>query len=89
MAKYLINTIETYRIDNEAEVEEILEEAKSNKKYELTKYNCSQKEIKAKGEIIDSYYKLSLTKSFTSEKEPDRQVNITYDGGGTYSGSAF
>lgn len=89
MAKYLINTVETYRVDNETEVQQILENAKADHKYELIKYNCAQKDIKVKGEIVDSYFKLSLTKSFTSEKEPERQVEITYNSGGNYNGSAF
>lgn len=89
MAKYLISTVETYRVDSEPEVQQILEEAKTDKKFELTKYNCAQKDVKQKGEIVDSYFKLSLTKTFTSEKEPERSVEISYDGGGTYDGSAF
>jgi len=89
MAKYLISTVETYRVDSEPEVNQILEEAKTNKQYELQRYNCTQKEVKVKGEVVDAYYKLSLTKIFTNEKEPDRQVEITYTGGGSYDGSVF
>lgn len=77
--KYLINVTETYRLDNEEEVEQVLEEAKHSKDYELSKYNCANKELKAKGEVIDSWFKLTLTKNFTSEKEPDRQIKISYD----------
>lgn len=79
MSKYLINVTETYRVDTEPEVEQILEEAKAAKEYELTKYNCAYKEVKQKGEVIDDYYKLSLVKVFTSEKEPERSMQITYN----------
>lgn len=80
--KYLINVTETYRVDSESTVEKILEEAKNAKEYELCKYSCVYKETKQKGEVIDSWYRLTLCKSFTSEKEPDRSVNITYENGG-------
>ena len=37
------------------------------------------KEIKAKGEVIDSFYKVQLTRTFTNIKEPDRQVEISFE----------
>ena len=44
MAKYLITTTETYRVDSEEAVEAILEEAKNDSNYTLVKYrlrnNC-------------------------------------------------
>ena len=36
------------------------------------------KERKAQGEVVDYWYRLTLTKAFTDEKEPDRDVQITY-----------
>lgn len=78
MAKFLITTTETYRVDSEPEVETILEEAKNNSNYILVKYSSQYKEKKAQGEVIDSWYKLTLTKAFTDEKEPDRDVQISY-----------
>jgi hypothetical protein len=78
MAKFLITTTETYRVDSEPEVETILEEAKNNLNYILVKYSSQYKEKKAQGEVIDSWYKLTLTKAFTDEKEPDRDVQISY-----------
>lgn len=81
MAKYLIKTTEIYRVDSENEVEAILTDAKNDSKYELVKYSSQHKEIKSKGEIIDEYELVSLTKSFTAEKEPDRQVDVSYGEG--------
>lgn len=78
MAKYLIKTTEIYRVDSENEVEAILADAKNDSKYELVKYSSQHKEVKSKGEIIDEYELVSLTKSFTAEKEPDRQVDVSY-----------
>ena len=78
MAKYLITTTETYRVDSEEKVEAILEEAKNDSNYTLVKYSSQYKEKKEKGEVVDYWYRLTLTKSFTDEKEPDRDVQITY-----------
>lgn len=88
MSKYLVSVTENYRVDSESEVETMLEEAKNDNTFILSKYTSTFKEKKQKGEVIDSWYKVSLTKTFTDEKEPDRQVNISYDSqetGGTNS----
>ena len=37
--KYLISTVETYRIDTEAEVEQMIADAKDDSRFVLTKYN--------------------------------------------------
>lgn len=79
MSKFLLNVTETYRVDSEPEVETMLEEAKNDNSFTLSKYTSTYKEQKAKGEVIDTWYKVSLTKTFTEEKDPDKQVNITYD----------
>lgn len=79
MSKYLISTAEVYRVDTEGEVDTFIAEAKENSDYILTKYNCEHKETKSKGEVIDEYFKVTLTKSFTDIKEPGRQVDIIYE----------
>ena len=78
MAKYLITTTETYRVDSESQVEAILEEAKNDNNYTLVKYSSTYKEKKEKGDVVDYWYRLTLTKAFTEEKDPDRDVQITY-----------
>ena len=79
MSKYLVSVTENYRVDSEPEVEQMLEQAKNDDAFILSKYTSTFKEKKQKGEVIDSWYKVSLTKTFTDEKEPDRQVDIHYD----------
>jgi len=86
MSKYLIQTIETYRADTELEAEQLITEAKESTDYELKKHNAEKKEIKQKGEIVDEYWKVGLTKIFTSEKEPTGTTSIIYDNS---EGSAF
>ena len=78
--KYLINTTETYRVDTENEVNTLIEETKKSNLFTLNKYNCQQKELKQKGEIVDSWFKVTLSKTFTSEKEPDSNIQIKYEG---------
>ena len=77
--KYLISTVENYRVDSEEEVQELIEEAKADGKFALTKYTSTYKERKQKGEVIDSYWKVSLTKHFTDEKEPDFGTTVIYE----------
>ena len=81
MSKYLIGVVETYRVDDDAEAEALIAEAKEDKKYELKKYKCENKQVKSKGEIVDEYVKVELNKVFTSEKEPDAQVSVIYSTG--------
>jgi hypothetical protein len=78
MSKYLITTSETYRVDSEEEVNILLEEAKTSNKYDLSKYNCQYKEKKIKGEVLDSWYKVTLVKNFNDEKEPSSTIEISY-----------
>ena len=85
MAKYLINVTETYRVDTEAEAAKIIEEAKVDGNYVLSKYSSVKKERKQKGEIVDEWYKLTLTKVFDDEKEPIGSATIEYN----TDGSAF
>ena len=74
--KYLIDTTEIYRVDSEAEADQLLETAKASGV--LNKYSCIYKERKQKGEIIDSWYRVTLNKKFTDEKDPTTQITISY-----------
>lgn len=79
MSKYLISTVETYRVDSEPEAVALIEEAKKGS-YSLGKYSTEYKERKSKGEVIDSFYKVTLTKLFNDIKEPDIEIEINYNG---------
>ena len=81
MSKYLLKTVETYRVDTEEEADALIDEAKKDSVYALEKFSSQYKTRKSKGEVIDDYYKVILTKSFTSDKEPDEQCSITYSNG--------
>lgn len=78
MAKYLISTVETYRVDTEKEAVTAIEEAKSDNHYILGKYSSEYKEKKSKGEIIDEYYKVTLTKKFNDINDPITETKVKY-----------
>lgn len=80
--KYLVETTEVYRVDSEPEVVLLIDEAKKDSKFMLSKYDCIKKERIQKGEIVDSWYKVSLKKRFNDEKEPDDSIVINYSKGG-------
>ena len=79
MNKYLISTCEVYRVESEAAVKQIIEEAKQERGFSLVKYVSEYKERKQKGEVVDFYYKVTLTKNFNDIKEPEAYIDIKYD----------
>lgn len=74
--KYLIDTTENYRVDSEEEAKAVIEEAKRTST--VSKYNCQYKARKQKNEIIDEWYKVTITKHWTEEKEPDSSIKVIY-----------
>lgn len=79
MSRYLVKSVETYRVDSESEAKALIEEAKRDNRYSTSKYMSEYKEAKQKGEVVDSWYRVTITKAFTSEKEPDSTVSVSYD----------
>ena len=78
MVKYLINDTTTYRVSTIEDVEALHEELKNDPTFELGSFSYKTKQVKAKGEIIDEYRRVMITKEFTSEKEPDSYVMPYY-----------
>lgn len=76
--KYLIKTTEIYRCDSEGEAEKLIESQKNEFGVNLARYSSTHKERKSKGEIIDEWYHVELTKVFDDEKEPEGRTNINY-----------
>lgn len=74
---YLIKTIEQHRCGSEEEAKELIQKAKDSGT--LVKYSSELKEIKSKGEVIDAFYRVTLVRSFTDEKEPEDQISIKYE----------
>ena len=70
MANYLIKTTEVYRCDSEAEANALIKEAKAAVEYEVTKSTIENRQAKQKGEIVDEWKRVTITKVFSEEKEP-------------------
>ena len=77
--KYLVKSVETYRVESEAEAKKLIEDAKNDSAYTLSKYSSEYKCSKVKGEIDQEWYRVILTKEFNSEREPDQTVDIMYN----------
>ena len=76
--KYLINSVDTYRVDSVEEVEKLHEELKNSPYFILGSFSYKTKQIKQKGAVIDEYQLVSAKKIFTNEKEPDSNIEIEY-----------
>jgi hypothetical protein len=79
MNKYLVSATEVYRVDNEESAAALIDEAKAETKYILAKYSSVKKEKKAKGEIVDEWYQVTLVKKFNDEKDPISNINVNYE----------
>lgn len=69
MSKYLINTIETFRVDSEAEAKQFIEDM-SDCEGEIVKHSIEYKEQKSKGEVVQSWYRVTVKRCFNDEKDP-------------------
>lgn len=78
MAKYLIKTTEEHRADTEGEATELIEAAKNDARYTLAKYSSVHKERKAKGEVIDDYFMVTLVKVFDDPRNPCGEAAVEY-----------
>jgi hypothetical protein len=78
--RYLLKAVDTYRVPSVADVEALNDELLADPSFDLVAFSYKTKYIKAKGEIIEEYQVVSATKMFTDEKDPERVVNVVYEG---------
>ena len=76
--KYLVKATETYRVDSDAEVLNMINAAKESAQWEFEGHTSKKKQIKQKGQVVEEYYLLTLTKSFNDEKDPTDDIEISY-----------
>lgn len=65
--RQLIKTVDTYRVEDEEEAVQLIEEFRSNQAsegYTLTKSSYVLKTKKSKGEIVDSFALTTLERTF-------------------------
>ena len=79
MSCYLIKVVEQYRCDTEAQAEALINAAKEDGQYTVVKSSSEIKTTKSKGEVINEWRRVFITKEFTSEKEPTEQIAISYE----------
>ena len=80
--EYLIRTTEVYRAANEDEAKAVIEKAKRTST--VIKYNSTYKCKKQKGEIVDEWYKVEITKEWDDEKEPCGSTVVKYGTGSAW-----
>lgn len=64
MSKKLVQSVETYRIDDESEVDAFLEELRNEMTFEIKKYSSTKKQKVKKGEIEDEWIQFTVTKAY-------------------------
>ena len=64
MSKKLVQSVETYIIDDESEVDAFLEELRSEMTFEIKKYSSTKKQKVKKGEIEDEWIQFTVTKAY-------------------------
>ncbi|AXF52465.1 MAG: hypothetical protein [Caudoviricetes sp.] len=79
MAAYLIKSVETYRLPTETAVEQFLNKLKEDPIFEVIKYTSTKKDIKERNEIVESFYRVEVTKVFNEEKFPDSEIEVIYE----------
>lgn len=78
MSRYLIKVTEQYRCDTESEARELIEEAKASSQYTVIKSSSEIKTLKQKGEVIDEWRRVLITKEFNEEKDPSSDIQVEY-----------
>lgn len=76
---YLLKTQEIYRVDNESAAKQLIEDAKQDGAGDVVKYSCDYHERKSKGEVIDSWYRVTINRQFADEKEPEGFTSVSYE----------
>ena len=76
--KYLINTVDTYRVATVADVEALHDELLNDSHFTLAAFSYKTKYTKQKGEVIDEYQLVTGKKLFNEEKDPSTDIEIAY-----------
>ena len=75
MIYYVTKTVKC-RADTEKEAQELINNAKQSKTSVLTKYTSTKVEKKKKGEIVDEYYRVTLTQQLDNEADPQFPITL-------------
>ena len=78
MKKYLLKTVNSYRVATVQDALALREELSQLSYGELVSFTYTTKTIKQKGEIVEEYQVVKATIEFNLEKEPDSMVDVSY-----------
>ena len=78
MKKYLLKTVNSYRVATVQDALALREELSQLGYGELVSFTYTTKTIKQKGEIVEEYQVVKATIEFNLEKEPDSMVDVSY-----------
>jgi hypothetical protein len=81
MDKYLINSVNTYRVPTVEDALALRKELEQIDCGELTSFSYTTKYIKAKGEIIEEYQVVKAKITFNEEKDPEEHIDVQYGRG--------
>lgn len=84
--KYLIQSVDTYRVSTVADVEALHEELRQNPNFDLVAFSYKTKLVKVKGEVVDEYQVVTAKKAFNEEKDPISSIDIRYTYGASDEG---
>lgn len=77
--KYLLNVVNTYRVESVPQALKLREELSESKIGDLISFTYTQKNKKSKGEIVDEWVICKAKIGFNSEQEPELDVNTIYE----------
>lgn len=77
--RYLTKVVETYRIPTVEQAQSFHEELKNDSRFTVSSFSTKTKAIKEKGEIVEEYQLVTVSKLFNIEREPDGVVEIEYN----------
>ena len=78
LGKFLLNTVETYRVSTVSDVEELHEEFKADERYEIASFSYTTKYDKK--EDVE-YQVVKVKKVFNAEKVLTNKIDINYTEG--------
>lgn len=79
MEKWLIKSTNELRLETKAEVDlfrDQMQKEAANLECHLSSWQETLKEIKAKGEVVDQFYLVKYTLTFSDPKEPITPLNF-------------
>ncbi len=83
VSKALVSTVESYRLETEDDVNRFKQEQREEADrigYVINTFNISLKERKSKGEVVESWYIVSIKKIFEDPKDIVRYIeDISYN----------